>query len=359
MIGLASSSFATNIATLFFTYGIVAGGPYPSNQFVFRLKSFMFLLIFCVNLAFGLCLNYTGFIIAMSTYFHKKHAIAFSITQAGVGLGLFIFGPLLQILINEYGWRGSFLICGAIGLQFTVLGSLIFPLRKAANETFESEKLVAPSDTEENAPAAESLPMSVLVKDVRGWLLHLTTFFWLMATLILYVLLGDYVKSQELDDYYLYMLSAMGIGDLIGRLLTGPIAEYFHLNVIVMLGSSQLVCALSIVSLLFVFNGYQMIAQGVLFSITYGCQCVLLALVPRFIFGGENLTNIFGINMFFGGAGILIGPPIAGLLVDLNGGSYAAALQFSFLAELCSAVVTFICWYMWSRRKSSQPQLAV
>ena len=312
-----------------------------------------------VFLAFGSCLNYTGFIIAMSTYFHKKHAVAFSITQAGVGLGLFLFGPLLQMLINEYGWRGSFLICGAIGLQFTVLGSLIFPLRKAGKKNFELKKLVEPSDQEANIPVAEPLPMAVIVKDARGWLLHLTTFFWLMATLILYILLGDYVKSQELDDYYMYMLSAMGIGDLIGRLLTGPIAEYFRLNVIIMLGSSQFLCALSILSFLYVFNGYQMIAQGVLFSITYGCQCVLLALVPRFMFGSENLTNIFGINMFFGGAGILIGPPIAGFLVDLNGGFYSAALQFSCLAELCSAVVTFICWYLSPRGSRQQLQLAI
>ena len=324
MIGLASSSIATNIATLFVTYGLVLDIDHINHSLSVenRLKFIDYFL------AFGCCLNYTGFVIAMSTYFHKKHAVAFSITQAGTGLGLFLFCPLLQLLINEYGWRGSFLICGAIGLQFTVLGSLIFPLRKAAKlEHFESKKLVELGDQEATSPpVAEPLPMSAIVKDAREWLLHSTTFLWFMATLVLYVLLGDYVKSQHLDDCYTYMLSAMGIGDLIGRLLTGPIAEYFKLNVIIMLASSQIMCALTIMSFLFVVNGYQMIAQGVLFSITYGCQCVLLALVPRFMFGSENLTNIFGINLFFGGAGTFIGPPIAGFLVDLNGGFYSAAL---------------------------------
>jgi hypothetical protein len=82
----------------------------------------------------------------------------------------------------------------------------------------------------------------------------------------------------------------------------------------------------------------QVIIQGFLFSVTFGCQCVFLgnllqwsnesafdfvphnlmvlflALVPRALFGSENLNRIFGVSMFFGGiAGILIGPPIASI----------------------------------------------
>ena len=69
------------------------------------------------------------------------------------------------------------------------------------------------------------------------------------------------------------MFSCMGIGDLIGRLITGPVVEYFKLNVIKAYFIVQFVCALSILSFLFVVNGFQMIAQGCIFSVTFGSQC--------------------------------------------------------------------------------------
>ncbi|XP_046634447.1 monocarboxylate transporter 5-like [Daphnia pulicaria] len=84
-----------------------------------------------------------------------------------------------------------------------------------------------------------------------------------------------------------------------------------------------------------------MIIQGFLFSVTFGCQCLFLALVPRALFGSENLNRIFGVSMFFGGIGILIGPPIAGLIVDITPGrSYWLALVFASVMELLSAIAT-------------------
>lgn len=43
-----------------------------------------------------------------------------------------------------------------------------------------------------------------------------------------------------------------------------------------------------------------------------------LALVPRAIFGSENLNEIFGVTMFFGGAGILVGPPIVSICMKFD-----------------------------------------
>jgi predicted MFS family arabinose efflux permease len=290
-------------------------------------------------------LNYTGFIVAVSTYFQEKYAIAFSITQTGVGIGIFVFGPLFKFLIEVYGWRGSFLICGAFGFNFTLLGALIFPLRKAKVEAVQLNLL-----DEKSTTVPEAIPASIILRDARGWLLHLNSFFWLLATLIMYILLGDFAASKSLDDYYIYMFSAMGVGDLFGRLLTGPFIEYFRLDVIKMYSVVQSLCSLSIFTFLLVSDGIHLIVQGVIFSFLYGCQCVLLALVPRHIFGAENLSVIFGVNMFFGGAGILIGPPIAGLLVDITH-SYTAAFIFSGLSELAGAFVCLVCLYL--TRKTS------
>lgn len=71
------------------------------------------------------------------------------------------------------------------------------------------------------------------------------------------------------------MLTSMGIGDLIGRLALGPLITICKWNVTKMYAASQFLCAIAILSFIFVFNGVQMIIQGVVFSVTFGLQCVL------------------------------------------------------------------------------------
>lgn len=340
MIGLALSSLAPNLVTLFFTYGGIT--------------------------AFGLCLNYTSWIVAISDSFNKKHAVAFSLSQSGVGLGIFVFGPLFSFLISIYGWRGAMLITGACTFQLTFLGALIFPPR-IPKEIVSSESLPLANDkicTDEEiqtilntlnaeTPALDDLPTTVSLKWMTHccWMLHLSCFLWSVATSIPYILLADYARSLDLVEYYIIMLSTMGIGDLVCRLVIGPLVTVWKLDVTKVYAVSQLVCAIAIASFPVVVNGIQMIIQGFLFSVTFGCQCLLLALVPRSLFGSQNLNRIFGITMFFGGIGILIGPPIAGLLVDSTPGrSYWVAFVFASVMELLAAAATIGCLFFAKRK---------
>ena len=72
------------------------------------------------------------------------------------------------------------------------------------------------------------------------------------------------------------MLSTMGIGDLICRLLVGPLITVWKLDVTKVYAISQIACAITIASFPLVVNGVQMIIQGFLFSVTFGCQCLFL-----------------------------------------------------------------------------------
>lgn len=71
------------------------------------------------------------------------------------------------------------------------------------------------------------------------------------------------------------MLSTMGIGNLISRLVIGPLVTAWKWDVTKVYAVSQLVCAITIASFPIVVNGVQMIIQGFLFSLTFGCQCLL------------------------------------------------------------------------------------
>lgn len=113
------SMFAQNVLTLIFTIGIGTG--------------------------MGLGLIYLPAIVSVTMYFEKYRSLATGIAVCGSGFGTFVFAPLTEGLIANYGWRGALLIISAIVLNCIIFGILFRPLeapkrkRKLSQESLENE----------------------------------------------------------------------------------------------------------------------------------------------------------------------------------------------------------------------------
>ncbi|KAF4530991.1 hypothetical protein B566_EDAN013265 [Ephemera danica] len=114
---LSISVFATNIIFLYVTVGFGTG------------------------LGFGLI--YLPAIVSVTCYFEKLRSLATGIAVCGSGLGTFLFAPLTEWLISEFGWRGALLIIAGIVFNCTIFGALFRPLPEKPKknlETPENEK---------------------------------------------------------------------------------------------------------------------------------------------------------------------------------------------------------------------------
>lgn len=98
-LGFVISSFSTSMEMLFFTFGILAG--------------------------FGLSLCYVAAVVIVAYYFDKRRSFATGLSVCGSGIGTFIFAPLTQVLLENYGWRGTTLILAGLFLNLTVCGMLM------------------------------------------------------------------------------------------------------------------------------------------------------------------------------------------------------------------------------------------
>ncbi|XP_072167945.1 uncharacterized protein [Diadema setosum] len=59
------------------------------------------------------------------SYDKKRYVLANGVTISGVSTAMFVFPPVIRLLVDRYGWRGALFICGAITLHSVLMGCLI------------------------------------------------------------------------------------------------------------------------------------------------------------------------------------------------------------------------------------------
>lgn len=65
---------------------------------------------------------YTG--VPIAKWFERDRGRAMSVAFMGIPVGIFVFAPLSQFLIDQYGWRSAFQILGAVCASLVVLIAL-------------------------------------------------------------------------------------------------------------------------------------------------------------------------------------------------------------------------------------------
>lgn len=74
----------------------------------------------------------------VTNWFVEKRGIAMSVTMAGIGLGGTIFSPIVTNLLQNYGWRHTYLIMAVVFGFGNAIGTVIPPL--VTSEVFGMEK---------------------------------------------------------------------------------------------------------------------------------------------------------------------------------------------------------------------------
>lgn len=93
---VASAVWGRSIEILFFTFGLISG--------------------------LGLALGYVTAVVSIAYWFDKKRSLANGLGVCGTGIGTFVFAPLTQLCLDEYGWRGTTLLLGGAFLQMCICG---------------------------------------------------------------------------------------------------------------------------------------------------------------------------------------------------------------------------------------------
>lgn len=313
-VSMVSASFGTSILYLYLCVGIIGG--------------------------FGLAFNLNASLTIISKYFLARRPLANGLAMAGSPVFLCLLAPINQALLVRFGWRGSFLILGGLMLNCCVAGALMrpaSPLRKPSSRDLEN---VEPQNSNTRLTegclknAKKFLDLSFF-KD-RSFIIYLIgSSLFLFGAYAPFVFLSAYAMSHGVEEYSAaYLLSIMGFVDMFVRPGTGLIAnskwvrpkiQYFFSFAVVFNGISHLLCPLMTSYVL-------LVVYAVLFAVGFGMVFALIFECLMDLMGNERFPQAVGLVTIIECFPMLLGPPAAGLLVDIFG-------NYRYLFLMCGSVI--------------------
>ncbi|XP_018603605.1 monocarboxylate transporter 2-like isoform X3 [Scleropages formosus] len=202
-VGMISASFCNNVLELYFCIGVIGG--------------------------LGLAFNLQPALTMIGKYFFKKRPIANGLAMAGSPVFLSTLAPLNQYLFNSFGWRGSFLILGGLLLNCCVAGSLMRPLGPPVNTKRKGfpAKDAAPKKEETTVWQTVNKYLDLSLFKHRGFLIYLfgnvIMFLGFFAPV---VFLAAYAKDMGIDEYSAaFLLSILAFVDMFARPSMGLLAN--------------------------------------------------------------------------------------------------------------------------------------
>ncbi len=284
-------------------------------------------------------------------WFEKQRGLAVGIAMSGIGLGMLLIIPAVEMAISRFGWRTTYM--GLAGFILLLVGplNLLFARRNPAALGLRPD-----GDIPGREPVAKTNSRRIKVIDTawaqNDWTIAKalgTSRFWFLAFAFFFLAFAyqgtllhavSAMVDQGLEsETAAYFFGILGVAGSFGKIVLGYLSDIYgreRINTLgVVLASTGILClansgiAPNILPLLF----------ALFFGLGYGAAAPLLPSLCADIFQGNSFGLIFATIAVGGGTGGALGPLLAGHLYDMSG-SYTTPLSMFIgsLATSCTMV---------------------
>lgn len=280
--GLVLTSRIHDLWTIYLTYGLGVGA--------------------------GVACGYVPMVAVTSGWFLRRRNTALGIAVAGIGFGTIVGAPLAAKLITLYGWRATYVLFGA---SSTLLLLLVAALAHKP-----------PTPATRGGPSAAKA-----VRTPAFGILWASSFLCSVPLFVPFVFLPAFARDIGIGAVAsAALVGFIGVASVCGRLGLGALAD--RLGVIGLYLLCFLLQAISYAIWLGAHSYPTLVVFALVIGTGYGGYVALAPAVLAYLFGTGRLGSLVGTLYTSNAFGTLIGPPLAGFIIDRSGG-YRWAIAFA------------------------------
>jgi len=262
----------------------------------------------------------------------KQAGLALGIVTSGVGVGALVFAPLINFLIQNYGWRATFLILGILFGSVVLLATLVLkpvPRGPAAEATGTQQGRLSDGGT---APA----PTRWYASRAFAALLFVS-----VVGAFSFQIVSTHMVAHATDVGISPSAAAAALGliggfSILGRMLSGLFSSRLGWHVLLSLACFSL--SASMVCLLLLKEIWMLHLFAFSYGVFHGVRISALVGVLPGIFGMRSLGELIGLTAAAGQLISALAPYAVGALFDATG-SYSLAFLATVLLLAAGGVV--------------------
>ncbi len=255
-------------------------------------------LTYGVGLGTAAACIYIPAISAVGEWFERRRDIAMGIAVSGIGCGTLVAAPVSALLIERYGWREAFILFGwAAGALLLLAAALLS--RPAVTESKKKVRI----STELRTPVFRLIYVSLMLAGVAVY----------VPLVFIPVYAADIGAGRVAGAA---VIGYIGASSVVGRLGLNALAPRFGLMTMYQIAYAILLASFGL--WLFAHSYIFLVLFGLVMGIGYGGIAAMAPAVAAAIFGIAGLGELLGILFTGFGLACIVGPPMAGVLVDVT-----------------------------------------
>jgi MFS family permease len=274
-------------------------------------------LSYSIGVGLGVACGYVPMVAAVSGWFARRRNTALGIAVSGIGFGTIVGAPLAAKCISLYGWRATYVLFGVLSASLLLLSAALAkrsPIARSSSGPSTGEALRTPA----------------------FMLLYASSFLCSVPLFVPFVFLPAFARDLGISAVAsAALVGVIGIASVCGRLGLGALAD--RLGLVGLYLFCFLLQALSYAIWLGAHSYAALIVFALVIGTGYGGYVALAPALLAQFFGTGNLGALVGTLYTSNAFGTLIGPPLAGFVIDQTGGyrwAVAAALGMATAAFL-------------------------
>lgn len=246
----------------------------------------------------------------IGNWFIKRRGFVYGIVMCCSGISASVFSPIINMIIQSYGWRTAYLFVGIASFAVILPASLIMRKKPSDIGTVPYGYVSEEGDLE-SLPAMRGASTKVAVLSIAFWCLFV---FAGIASFIhggIEQHMPGYIESIGFTSAFAALVvSAQALGSVLDKVIMGWLNDKIGVKNTAII--ELLLIAVGIIGFIVFRNPVLLIISTVLFGIQDSLMSVSLPLLIRDMFGSRNYTQIHawirtGVGIFGSFSGVVVG----------------------------------------------------